>query len=165
SNFHNMLLSNDFDSIDVEVVKSSRTRLSEINTQLLGHLLAQEKDADQELAKNEEYAEKTGAILSSHPNADVTPKQGNSSSLGKIKLPAIVAKDPASWIKFRMLLESAPGFKTATDDEKKAQRSEEHTSELQSRFDLVCRLLLEKKKQRQQISREKRDVQKVHNTE
>src|SRR5438067_4973768 len=27
---------------------------------------------------------------------------------------------------------------------KKATRSEEHTSELQSRFDLVCRLLLEK---------------------
>src|SRR5207249_5634648 len=27
-------------------------------------------------------------------------------------------------------------------------RSEEHTSELQSRFDLVCRLLLEKKKKR-----------------
>src|SRR5699024_12153734 len=26
-----------------------------------------------------------------------------------------------------------------------AERSEEHTSELQSRFDLVCRLLLEKK--------------------
>src|SRR5699024_11221123 len=29
----------------------------------------------------------------------------------------------------------------------KTERSEEHTSELQSRFDLVCRLLLEKKKQ------------------
>src|SRR5699024_12628607 len=29
----------------------------------------------------------------------------------------------------------------------RCQRSEEHTSELQSRFDLVCRLLLEKKKQ------------------
>src|SRR5699024_12283791 len=28
------------------------------------------------------------------------------------------------------------------------QRSEEHTSELQSRFDLVCRLLLEKKNKR-----------------
>src|SRR5438067_9915911 len=28
------------------------------------------------------------------------------------------------------------------------KRSEEHTSELQSRFDLVCRLLLEKKKQK-----------------
>src|SRR5437868_12691498 len=32
-------------------------------------------------------------------------------------------------------------------------RSEEHTSELQSRFDLVCRLLLEKTKLRAQISR------------
>src|SRR5207249_7905808 len=30
--------------------------------------------------------------------------------------------------------------------EKIRSRSEEHTSELQSRFDLVCRLLLEKKK-------------------
>src|SRR5437868_7937934 len=31
-------------------------------------------------------------------------------------------------------------------------RSEEHTSELQSRFDLVCRLLLEKKKKRHQLT-------------
>src|SRR5437868_11405614 len=31
-------------------------------------------------------------------------------------------------------------------DERGHFRSEEHTSELQSRFDLVCRLLLEKKK-------------------
>src|SRR5207249_11071158 len=30
------------------------------------------------------------------------------------------------------------------------RRSEEHTSELQSRFDLVCRLLLEKKKKKKQ---------------
>src|SRR5207249_7207486 len=30
--------------------------------------------------------------------------------------------------------------------EDETDRSEEHTSELQSRFDLVCRLLLEKKK-------------------
>src|SRR5207249_7918788 len=30
----------------------------------------------------------------------------------------------------------------------KETRSEEHTSELQSRFDLVCRLLLEKKKKK-----------------
>src|SRR5438067_7650757 len=29
------------------------------------------------------------------------------------------------------------------------ERSEEHTSELQSRFDLVCRLLLEKKKKKE----------------
>src|SRR2546421_3598475 len=32
----------------------------------------------------------------------------------------------------------------------RAQRSEEHTSELQSRSDLVCRLLLEKKKNQTQ---------------
>src|SRR5437868_12101764 len=31
---------------------------------------------------------------------------------------------------------------------RKMGRSEEHTSELQSRFDLVCRLLLEKKKKK-----------------
>src|SRR5207249_11758354 len=31
-------------------------------------------------------------------------------------------------------------------------RSEEHTSELQSRFDLVCRLLLEKKKKKKHLS-------------
>src|SRR5437868_8104967 len=43
-------------------------------------------------------------------------------------------REEASKAKFRGLLESA--------------RSEEHTSELQSRFDLVCRLLLEKKKQK-----------------
>src|SRR5207249_11000570 len=34
----------------------------------------------------------------------------------------------------------------ALDPAALAARSEEHTSELQSRFDLVCRLLLEKKK-------------------
>src|SRR5689334_23806848 len=32
------------------------------------------------------------------------------------------------------------------------RRSEEHTSELQSQFHLVCRLLLEKKKKKQNIS-------------
>src|SRR5215471_4089469 len=36
---------------------------------------------------------------------------------------------------------------TPGSPERRAARSEEHTSELQSRRDLVCRLLLEKKKQ------------------
>src|SRR5207249_11715846 len=39
-------------------------------------------------------------------------------------------------------------------------RSEEHTSELQSRFDLVCRLLLEKKK----IIRNKKEYLIIKNT-
>src|SRR5437868_14748776 len=41
----------------------------------------------------------------------------------------------------------APPDNTASQAERDSYaRSEEHTSELQSRFDLVCRLLLEKKK-------------------
>src|SRR5438105_10721208 len=35
------------------------------------------------------------------------------------------------------------------DKRSRVRRSEEHTSELQSRVDLVCRLLLEKKKKKQ----------------
>src|SRR5207249_8776026 len=45
--------------------------------------------------------------------------------------PATISAWPASW----------------RDGASQCCRSEEHTSELQSRFDLVCRLLLEKKKQ------------------
>src|SRR5699024_11514382 len=36
-------------------------------------------------------------------------------------------------------------------DASSVNRSEEHTSELQSRFDLVCRLLLEKKNSGEQV--------------
>src|SRR5699024_11983020 len=38
------------------------------------------------------------------------------------------------------------------------ERSEEHTSELQSRFDLVCRLLLEKKKQNKESEHEYKQI-------
>src|SRR2546429_4953059 len=37
-------------------------------------------------------------------------------------------------------------FKTQISSPRRSSRSEEHTSELQSRLHLVCRLLLEKKK-------------------
>src|SRR5699024_12361556 len=37
----------------------------------------------------------------------------------------------------------------SSEPRERPARSEEHTSELQSRFDLVCRLLLEKKKKRE----------------
>src|SRR6266849_10619805 len=40
----------------------------------------------------------------------------------------------------------ASGFLSARRRDRPRKRSEEHTSELQSRVDLVCRLLLEKKK-------------------
>src|SRR2546429_1778751 len=52
------------------------------------------------------------------------------------------------------------------DEERRARRSEEHTSELQSRLHLVCRLLLEKKKTRaitsSHIAKIKRNVRAMH---
>src|SRR2546421_9708589 len=51
-----------------------------------------------------------------------------------------------------------------TGDEIK-KRSEEHTSELQSRSDLVCRLLLEKKKKSNaQLARRHVDQAQIHGT-
>src|SRR6266536_5999327 len=41
-----------------------------------------------------------------------------------------------------------PGARLTVEPGRRAARSEEHTSELQSRVDIVCRLLLEKKKRR-----------------
>src|SRR2546421_9677735 len=45
-----------------------------------------------------------------------------------------------------------PGNGTSRSLASRRGRSEEHTSELQSRSDLVCRLLLEKKNSRQMIT-------------
>src|SRR5699024_12406041 len=47
---------------------------------------------------------------------------------------------------FRIVKEEAGNAVTLIGQIGSLNRSEEHTSELQSRFDLVCRLLLEKKK-------------------
>src|SRR2546422_11140221 len=49
----------------------------------------------------------------------------------------------------------APRLQDLSDDERRPQpgRSEEHTSELQSRLHLVCRLLLEKKKNNTVLNR------------
>src|SRR5437868_15088005 len=57
---------------------------------------------------------------------------------------------PHQWLRLLGVAPIAIGIKKLFDNRddqpKSARRSEEHTSELQSRFDLVCRLLLEKKK-------------------
>src|SRR5699024_11550145 len=62
----------------------------------------------------------------------------------------------------------APSFQSFLPPQKFLQdRSEEHTSELQSRFDLVCRLLLEKKKQtkqKQSVSNTETRARKLHTT-
>src|SRR5438105_12809812 len=43
-------------------------------------------------------------------------------------------------------------------------RSEEHTSELQSRVDLVCRLLLEKKKSKRRLGNHSHKVAALHDS-
>src|SRR5690349_22105451 len=58
-------------------------------------------------------------------------------------------------------IDVAGAFKRLAADEH--ARSEEHTSELQSRRDLVCRLLLEKKKKKQ-IKNHLRRIQNLSNT-
>src|SRR5437867_7857869 len=45
-------------------------------------------------------------------------------------------------------LQRSSGLASYNDGDRTPGRSEEHTSELQSPYDLVCRLLLEKKKKR-----------------
>src|SRR5437868_12784447 len=52
--------------------------------------------------------------------------------------PALSSEDERAYRRHSELISPLAGSVTI--------RSEEHTSELQSRFDLVCRLLLEKKK-------------------
>src|SRR5437868_8072225 len=90
-----------------------------------------------------------------------------SDSLGQLILTGIPGKQldsataklfqrvqPGAFILFGRNIESAPQLRKLIDDLRDLSevepiitvRSEEHTSELQSRFDLVCRLLLEKKK-------------------
>src|SRR5207249_2073521 len=54
--------------------------------------------------------------------------------------------DPARELQIRRALADYTLFMSGFFWEAVKERSEEHTSELQSRFDLVCRLLLEKKK-------------------
>src|SRR5438309_6742447 len=64
-----------------------------------------------------------------------------------------------SWLQTRaaerlrlVTLDPPLGFSTAVNAGIQAARSEEHTSELQSQFHLVCRLLLEKKKKKKKRS-------------
>src|SRR2546422_7179086 len=64
--------------------------------------------------------------------------------------PAVAAlvRDPRSSMQIWSRHQGYPG-----DEWTWAARSEEHTSELQSRLHLVCRLLLEKKKNKNQLQR------------
>src|SRR2546429_8410562 len=70
---------------------------------------------------------------------DALPISNETIGDGKLELPENEMHTTAYWVTLeRPMLESLP-FSVS-------ERSEEHTSELQSRLHLVCRLLLEKKK-------------------
>src|SRR5438105_7805908 len=74
------------------------------------------------------------------------------------------AGSPANWLALCQVLglehlPADPRFATNPDRQVlEAERSEEHTSELQSRVDLVCRLLLEKKKTKVNRKRDHTDM-------
>src|SRR5260221_7693830 len=58
-----------------------------------------------------------------------------------------IYRNPAHEQRVKQILqEEMPGAFVCASHELSQERSEEHTSELQSHSDLVCRLLLEKKK-------------------
>src|SRR5438034_3179142 len=61
------------------------------------------------------------------------------------QVPPALSGTPGHWARPVQLFQSL-----AVHDRDLGNRSEEHTSELQSHSDLVCRLLLEKKKNTQQ---------------
>src|SRR5699024_12640741 len=73
--------------------------------------------------------------------------RGTSSSPGTPSLPAPAAAQTSPAARGRPCSPPSSAFRRCreTTPSSPATRSEEHTSELQSRFDLVCRLLLEKK--------------------
>src|SRR5438094_5130139 len=54
--------------------------------------------------------------------------------------------EPAISLEYSLAYRSAPAATSKRASGAERYRSEEHTSELQSPYDLVCRLLLEKKK-------------------
>src|SRR2546430_8987671 len=60
--------------------------------------------------------------------------------------PVLVGPSPARRIHVPQPVVNVPGLRLFRIDPYQATRSEEHTSELQSQSNLVCRLLLEKKK-------------------
>src|SRR5699024_7759622 len=73
-------------------------------------------------------------------------RNGEAISLTPLEFDLLVAlaRKPRQVFSRETLLEHVWGYQYAAD----TRRSEEHTSELQSRFALVCRLLLEKKKRK-----------------
>src|SRR5438105_7975428 len=88
--------------------------------------------------------------LSLHDALPITPARRGLSDRGLLRHPEQPARSG-----------TAVGYGPSRERRTGRHRSEEHTSELQSRVDLVCRLLLEKKKKPPHyLSARERDVQR-----
>src|SRR5689334_24767837 len=88
-------------------------------------------------------------MLRRPPRSTLFPTR-RSSDLQAAIFGVVVTAAAAAWAFFasgRVVLRFAPPAAPAPRP-RDSQRSEEHTSELQSQFHLVCRLLLEKKKKK-----------------
>src|SRR5438105_8283035 len=85
------------------------------------------------------------STLSLHDALPICERRGTAAGVrpGAQRRRRAQARDPAAPAGPRI-----PGIRPGRRDH---ARSEEHTSELQSRVDLVCRLLLEKKKTHQRV--------------
>src|SRR5258707_8532063 len=79
-------------------------------------------------------------VLESHDGADSEEKHEPASDIDTVVVDSLKALDPKRPIREAVIMHRI------WVDGTEMRRSEEHTSELQSRQYLVCRLLLEKKK-------------------
>src|SRR2546422_10107184 len=96
-----------------------------------------------ELARELEV--KAKAIIDYLPEAGVTEKKTHSSSI-ELAAAEKVRKHFRDLADAEAAADAAAAADKAAKEAAAKTRSEEHTSELQSRLHLVCRLLLEKKK-------------------
>src|SRR5690349_21956495 len=97
------------------------------------------------------------------PSAPAPPRRDSRAKLGRTRRlraeygpgagAADAARHPAGDGAESSVAPSSDRVAASFSPHRTASRSEEHTSELQSRRDLVCRLLLEKKKGRRNASR------------
>src|SRR5438034_2714350 len=87
-------------------------------------------------------------------------EQGRRTRVMQLSVTAMRLAGLGQQAKSRVLIEEGRTHdqRIAEQSNKRAHRSEEHTSELQSHSDLVCRLLLEKKKKKNKKNIKKKNT-------
>src|SRR5690606_41957055 len=86
-------------------------------------------------------------LFRSRRSAWSTPSTADAAPRRRLQSRPDVARDEYATTPWRSASEAARAVARSSSSPAASARSEEHTSELQSRENLVCRLLLEKKKQ------------------